>query len=258
MNSRQSKAFSSSLGRLAVSAALALGASVMSAPLHSAVVMIVLGSDYFTTVQPTLFTPAGVLNPFVGLPIGPGLTDTIVQRQGNCSLDLAIVGANCTIPIEMVALSLRSSVDPNFRIRESPTLASVGTMTMVSNGSGTNGTMTSFFDVFYELSMNGGATWVPQSTPEHLITGLPANWSTLIGPNDLAVVGPAGSQAANTHTGLLAGQADFYVKGTAQEQSLLAMHSVITTQIPEPGSLALLAAGLTMLGLSKRRNRVQA
>lgn len=269
MNPHQNNTIGSSLRRVAASAALVIGASVISAPAHSDVIL--LGSDYLTTIQPTWFLDP--LNTFHGVPVGPGLTDTIVQRQGNCGLGaggLTTSGANCTIPIEMIALSLQSDADPLVLIRESPTLATVGTMTITSDGSGTGGTMASFFDIFFELSLDGGATWAPQGAELTSDAGTP--WTTIPSANDLLVPGLVGDQAANLHTnkGVCASQVndpncvDFYFLGlanggggvTEREPLPPGVHSAIPTQIPEPGSLALLAAGLALLGWGKRRNRV--
>jgi len=186
MNPHQDETVRNSLDRLAANAALLIGASIISAPVHSADV-ILLGSDYFMTIQPTTFIPAGALNPFAGLPVGPGLTDTTVQRQANCSLTLLGSGTNCTIPVEMVALSLVSAVNSSFQIRESPTLASAGSMTITSNGSGTGGTFTSFFDVFFEISTNGGATWAPQG--DLIVNFTNSAWTTIPNPNVLVVPG---------------------------------------------------------------------
>ena len=128
-------------------AAFALVTALISAPARADIVL--LGSDYFETVAPTFFVPLGAL---AGLPIGPGTTDTIVRRLGDCSLDLLMPMSSCTIPIEMVALSLVSVFNPTILVRESPTLQSSGQMTMESDGSGAGGTFNSFFDIFFEIS----------------------------------------------------------------------------------------------------------
>ena len=95
--------------KFAVRASALAAAALLHSAAHADLVL--LGSDYFETIQPTFFTPLGGLNPLTGLRIGPGTTDTIVQRQVDCSLSLGTLGSNCTIPIEMVALSLdRKSV----------------------------------------------------------------------------------------------------------------------------------------------------
>ena len=184
--------------KFAVRAAALAAAALLHSAAHADLVL--LGSDYFQTIQPTFFTPLGAANPLKGLPIGPGTTDTIVQRQANCSLSLGTLGSNCTIPIEMVALSLISTVDPLVRLRESPTLASTGSMTITSDGSGTGGTFDSFFDVFFEISMDGGATFTPQG--DLILSSTNTQWTTVepVTPPFLFVDGLMGNQAANRHT----------------------------------------------------------
>jgi len=62
---------------------------------------------------------------------------------------------------EMLSMSLSgSSPFGPFMIRESPTLASTG-QTSISDLGGGNYLITSFFDIFTELSVDGGATWIP-------------------------------------------------------------------------------------------------
>lgn len=255
-----------------VGAGLALAIAVASGPARADIVL--LGSDYFETIQPTNFVPLGGLNPLAGLPIGPGLTDTIVQRQGDCSLSLGTSGSSCTVPIEMVALSLVSTVNPAVRLRESPTIASVGGMTITSNGSGTGGTFSSFFDVFFELSFDGGATWAPQA--DLTLTSSGTNWTTV--EQGLLVDGLIGDQAANRHTdkggvncpvgNTLPGVCvDFYVGGgpggpngagnfVTEQHPGVGVHSGIPTppvSVPEPGSLALLGVALAALAVLMRR-----
>lgn len=47
-------------------------------------------------------------------------------------------------------------------VRESPTMASTGQTTIQDLGGGTF-RIDSFFDVFFELSLDGGVTWIPES-----------------------------------------------------------------------------------------------
>ena len=52
-------------------------------------------------------------------------------------------------------------------IRESPTLQSTGQTKVTDNGNGTFH-VDSFFDVFTELSTDGGQTWIPSQGPSHV------------------------------------------------------------------------------------------
>ena len=81
-------------------AALVSAAALAAAP--AVADRVLLGSDYLATMAPTFLG----LTALAGMPIGPGNTDTIVQRLRDCTLDLGTIGSSCTIPIEMVALSL--------------------------------------------------------------------------------------------------------------------------------------------------------
>ena len=241
--------------------ALALACS-LPAPAHAALVL--LGSDYLETVRPSFFTvPGPTVIQVKGLPIGPGSTDTIVQRKANCSLSLSSSGSNCTIPIEMVALSLVSIANPMLRVRESPTLASTGMMTIFSDGTGSGGTFNSFFDVFIELSMDGGMNWQPFDAdpltlpidPKHFTSG-GTGWTTI--PDGVLVDGLVGNQNANRHTNK-GTDVDFYIKGVVFEDAGNAEHRA-RAAIPEPGSLALIGLALvSMISLgrrSKHRGRV--
>ena len=223
-------------------------ASVFFVSLPANADTVLLGSDYLATIPTTSFVGIGNLQ---GLPIGPANTDTIVQRQANCTITLSASGSNCTIPIEMVALSLQSTTNPLLLVRESPTLSSKGEMMLTSNGSGTGGTFTSsFFDVFFELSTNGGATWIPQQPGLPLTGG--STWSTI--PSGILVTGPVGDQAANFHTGKAAGQFDFYPGSIIEEHpegASAAMHSAMVAT-PEPGTWLLVATALGLLTLTRR------
>ena len=52
-------------------------------------------------------------------------------------------------------------------IRESPTLQSTG-QTKITDIGGGNFHIDSFFDVFTELSVDGGSTWIPSASSSHV------------------------------------------------------------------------------------------
>ena len=74
-----------------------------------------------------------------------------------------------TFDTEMLSMSL-SGVTPlgPFMIRESPTKQSLGKVTIADIGGGLY-QIDSFFDVFTELSTDGGASWIPSSGAGHVV-----------------------------------------------------------------------------------------
>jgi hypothetical protein len=79
-------------------------------------------------------------------------------------------------PFAIVVDSLVMSggdLPPGMILRESPTLDSTGTETVTDLGKG-QFQISSFFDVFTELSLDGGQTWTPASGPLELtLTSVP-------------------------------------------------------------------------------------
>ena len=76
------------------------------------------------------------------------------------------------IDTEMLQLDLSGgTMPPGVMIRESPTKQSLGRTSITDIGGG-QFQIHSFFDVFTELSIDGGQTWTPASGPLHL-TGVP-------------------------------------------------------------------------------------
>ncbi len=74
-----------------------------------------------------------------------------------------------TFNTEMLAMNLSgsSAFYGPFMIRESPTLASTGQTTITDIGGG-QFRIDSFFDVFTELSVDGGQSWIPSDSSSHV------------------------------------------------------------------------------------------
>jgi len=179
---------------------------------------VLLGSDYLQTQAGTDFNfggSIGVVN-FSGLPIGPGLTDTIVQRQQDAFV--APGGTAAPIPIQLVALSLESTAPVNVGgsffdvfVTLAPSTASTGTMTISANAAATGGTFNSTLDVFFDATfvpVTSGTTFVVPGNDIFSNTG--SSWSSTITAGTVVVAGPVGDQNANQHSPLGAGQVDFY------------------------------------------------
>jgi hypothetical protein len=82
---------------------------------------------------------------------------------------------------EIVSMSLSGTIgDNSVIIRESPSILSVGSLTVVDLGGG-QFHIDSFFDVFTELSVDGGGTWMVADGPirMELITPEPATLALL-------------------------------------------------------------------------------
>jgi len=69
-----------------------------------------------------------------------------------------------TFATEMLSLNLSGG---GVTIRESPTLSSTG-QTSITDVGGGNFQIHSFFDIFTELSLDGGATWIPSNGSTHV------------------------------------------------------------------------------------------
>ena len=90
--------------------------------------------------------------------------------QVSVALDLVSVNGPVRVfDTEMLQLDIAGGTQPaGVMIRESPTLASTGETTITDIGGGLF-QIHSFFDVFTELSLDGGSTWTPGAQPGHVV-----------------------------------------------------------------------------------------
>ena len=90
------------------------------------------------------------------------------------------------VDLELLALDLAPSALPaNVKLRESPTLASTGHLQQNEMTPGQY-RLTSFFDVFFELSIDGGQSWSPANGPVRVeiypappLPARPATWGSV-------------------------------------------------------------------------------
>jgi hypothetical protein len=230
-----------------------------AAPPSQAAPTVLLGTDYFQTVGEAVDSLPGI-GPvtFVGNRIGPGSTDTIVQRLEDADLSSGMD----TIPIQMTALSLKTkkhepvavggsffdvfvTLDPNHLAD------SVGDMTIL--GDVTGGTWESNLAVFFQAHFQergGGLTFDVFDVLRLSSTG--GTWGPTPPFGAVIVEGPVGDQAANQHFGLSPDQTDFWNGVNVVHQG---PHPVNHT-IPEASSLApIVTLGLILTCFVRRHKK---
>ena len=128
-------------------------------------ISILPGSDYLTTAPGTMIDLGKLGSPwglgvveFAGNPVGPGDTDTVIERQGTPTVDAP--GDTDTVEIELVGLSL-ASVNPvdvggilyDLHIDLDPALPSLGAIEItLGNDTVPSGDFTAFLDIFVEVA----------------------------------------------------------------------------------------------------------
>ena len=99
-----------------------------------------------------------------------GLTTTVVHNRYDAG---GVEQTTGDFDTEMLALNLSGgTLPPGVMIRESPTLQSTGHTKTTSIGGGLY-QIDSFFDVFTELSIDGGQTWMPSTNGAGHVTLVP-------------------------------------------------------------------------------------
>jgi hypothetical protein len=146
-----------------------VGVAHLSYGVNDAVNSLVLDNSGACTIFPPLGGSGNASFPAVanvGLSSDGGNTFTIFSAPAALTVHLATVGQNGsvkTIQTEMLQMDISGgSLPSGVMLRESPTLASPGSCTSTDQGGGLF-QITSFFDVFTELSLDHGVTWMPSS-----------------------------------------------------------------------------------------------
>jgi len=211
---------------------------------------VVLGTDYLISLPNAHFTLPGGVGPilFKGKPIGPGATDTIVQRTSDIT-----IGAINTVPnLQITALSLVSTNLPiPLYAMLDPTKLALDTGIMNIFGTTAGGTFdTSSFNVFFDICSTAdcqSGSLVAQGSVDLSSTG--TKWF----PRGVSLVqGPVGDQAADFHTGLGPSEVDFFFPGIILHVG--GPHPVVEA-VPEPSTWAMMLLGFAGVGLAAYRQK---
>jgi hypothetical protein len=225
---------------------------------------VALGTDYFETTTGTMFNFGGSIGTvdFVGYPIGPEKTDTIIERTDNVAINGATGG-----DLLMTALSLESTTQvmgQTVYVTLDPAELGRDTGTIMIMGSSADGTFNSMLDVFFDVCLAPGAGGVgcaggatPLFTDMVALSQTGASWLPTPLPGSVIVEGPVGDQAANVHTGLPNADLVDFFPGTLMEQHPGGgVHAVIQASVPETSTWIMLLVGfggLGAVGLARRR-----
>ena len=225
---------------------------------------VALGSDYFQTSS-TIIDFGGSIGSInlIGNPIGPGNTDTIIQRQAD-----AIIGGPA-IPIQLTALSLMSSAPVNIGgaffdvfVTLDPASLDSDKGTMSATGALTGGTFDAIITahILAQFHPSGGGQQTDvQETVSLNFTKVEFKNVALVddlyqqvgfdcdpsATSTCSIAQMTADQIANVHTGLDPDEIDFFTP----------LDATIT---PLPSALLLFATGFGALGLLGWRRKKKA
>jgi hypothetical protein len=137
-----------------------------------------LTSPPHSTLSPGNYSVNSFFDVFTELSLDGGQTWLPQSGTGSGTVQGTDLGSG-TFHTEMLSLDL--SLPGGVLIRESPTLTSAGETDVTGPGPYQ---IHSFFDVFTELSLDGGQTWSPQTSGPARLDGMPE-------PATLALFAPA-------------------------------------------------------------------
>jgi hypothetical protein len=137
------------------------------------------GFDLLTTpTQPATIPGLGDVLEH-GIAIGPGNTDTIVQRFNGLA-----DGQSGVINAQIVALSIGGTIlngpfaGDTFTVGLDPAQASLGQLNVTNPPGPAGGTFSSFFDVFTDIDIFQGGNLIAIVPHQDAITGGPTPWAT--------------------------------------------------------------------------------
>ncbi len=160
--------------------------------LASGIVISNVSHSFFTGSQPP--PPLGGTNTHtfdsqvdMMLSTDGGLSFSAVRAPAAVTVRVHNIGSSgndgVSFDTEMLQLDLSGgALPPGLLIRESPTKQSIGGTSIAPNTNGTH-RIHSFFDIFVEVSLDGGASWTPAPAPAHVELVNPAAEQTVPTPN---------------------------------------------------------------------------
>ncbi len=164
------------------------------------------------------------------IPVSPSTSDAVQISHG-------LLGAPVDFyQTEMLSLNIPwigggpGGLPPNVMFRESPTKASLGKLNIRQNNEDGTYRISSFFDIFLELSMDGGQTWWPTlGPPMYLELSHPVEVDTFLNTKAHVVIQPpAGPPEAVQMSGPTIVYTEIPPEGTATDSDLDGLDQVPT------------------------------